>query len=63
MRASQDIAILERFTGLIACHPWYPGKEETIRECLIDFEERDAQGELTPEQKVRLLDPLLAPRR
>ena len=50
---------LERAVNLIARHPFYPGKQDAVHDCLNYLEERFLQGTLTLEQKSRLIAILL----
>jgi hypothetical protein len=52
---------LERTVGMIKRHPYYPGKELILDECLEDIDDRFRCGRLTAEQRGRLKDILLAP--
>jgi hypothetical protein len=45
---------LERTTRLIVQHPDFPGKDEAVRRCRDDIEQRFGLGELTEEQRTRL---------
>jgi hypothetical protein len=46
---------LERAVNLIARHPFYPGKQEALDDCLEDLEERFRAGSLTYDQKTTLI--------
>jgi hypothetical protein len=46
---------LERAVTLIARHPFYPGKQEALDDCVLDLEERSREGSLTPDQKSKLI--------
>jgi hypothetical protein len=48
----------EQSTRLIARHPDFPGKDETIGRCRCDIDDRFHQGMLTAEQRRRLLSIL-----
>jgi hypothetical protein len=54
---------LERTVGMIKRHPYYPGKEVLLDECLEDIDERYRSGRLTAEQRGRLRGILLEPAR
>jgi hypothetical protein len=45
---------LEQTIGMIQRHPYYPGKEQVVDECLRDIDERHRLGWLTDEQRGRL---------
>jgi len=45
---------LEQTIGMINRHPYYPGKELVVDECLRDIDERHRRGRLTDEQRCRL---------
>ena len=45
---------LEQTIGMIKRHPYYPGKELLVNECLRDIDERYRLGRLTGEQRGRL---------
>jgi hypothetical protein len=49
---------LEQTVGMIKRHPYYPGKELVLDECLEDIDDRYRQGRLTAEQRGRLRDIL-----
>lgn len=49
---------LERAISLIARHPFYPGKNEVVQDCLDELEERYREGSLTQEQKLLLISQL-----
>lgn len=61
MSETQVFQRLERAIGLIAGHPFYPGKQEALEDCLDDLEERYRQGTLTEDEKTRLVAILVAP--
>jgi hypothetical protein len=46
---------LEWAVTIIALHADYPGKQEAIAACLDDIEDRWLRGQLTLEQRLRLL--------
>jgi hypothetical protein len=46
---------LERTIGLIARHPYFPGKEDAVSRCGEEIEQRYRQGMLTDGQRTRLL--------
>ena len=50
---------LERAVTIIALHPDYPGKHEAIAECLEDIEGRWRRGQLSLQQRLRLLSLLV----
>jgi hypothetical protein len=50
---------LERTITIIAEHADYPGKQESIAECIADIEDRWNRGLLDIEQRFRLLAILL----
>jgi len=50
---------LEQTVGMIKRHPYYPGKEVVLDECLEDIDERYRLGRLTAEQRGRLREILL----
>jgi len=50
---------LEQTVGMIKRHPYYPGKEMVLDECLEDIDERYRLGRLTAEQRGRLREILL----
>jgi hypothetical protein len=52
---------LEQTVGMIKRHPYYPGKELLLDECLEDIDERFRLGRLTAEQRGRLREILLEP--
>jgi hypothetical protein len=52
---------LERTVGMIKRHPYYPGKEVLLDECLEDIDDRFRRGRLTEEQRGRLREILLEP--
>jgi hypothetical protein len=52
---------LERTVGMIKRHPYYPGKEVLLDECLEDIDDRFRRGRLTAEQRGRLREILLDP--
>jgi hypothetical protein len=52
---------LEYTVGMIKRHPYYPGKELLLDECLEDIDDRFRQGRLTAEQRGRLREILLEP--
>ncbi len=52
---------LEQTVGMIKRHPYYPGKEALLDECLEDIDERYRSGRLTAEQRGRLRDILREP--
>jgi hypothetical protein len=45
---------LEYTVGMIKRHPYYPGKELLLDECLEDIDDRFRRGRLTAEQRGRL---------
>jgi hypothetical protein len=54
----------ERLTytvGMIKRHPYYPGKELVLDQCLEDIDDRFRTGRLTAEQRHRLRGILLEP--
>lgn len=51
---------LEQAMSLIARHPFYPGKQQVIDECLEELGERVRQGTLTVEQHGHLVGILTA---
>jgi hypothetical protein len=52
---------LEQTVGMIKRHPYYPGKELLLDECLEDIDERYRSGRLTAEQHGRLREILCEP--
>jgi hypothetical protein len=46
---------LEKSVTIIARHADYPGKNDVVAECLNDVERRWRRGELTSEQRLRLV--------
>jgi hypothetical protein len=52
---------LEQTVGMIKRHPYYPGKEAVLDECLEDIDERYRVGRLTADQRGRLREILLEP--
>ncbi len=50
---------LEQTVGMIRRHPYYPGKEVLLDECLEDIDDRFRAGRLTAEQRGRLREILL----
>jgi hypothetical protein len=46
---------LERAVTMIARHPFYPGKQEALDDCVSDLEERSRDGSLTPDQTSKLI--------
>ncbi|MGE5754738.1 MAG: hypothetical protein ACM35G_03325, partial [Planctomycetaceae bacterium] len=52
---------LEQTIGMIQRHPYYPGKEQVVDECLKDIDERYRLGRLTDEQRGRLRAILVEP--
>ncbi len=50
---------LEYTVGMIKRHPYYPGKEVLLDECLEDIDDRFRRGRLTMEQRGRLRGILL----
>jgi hypothetical protein len=50
---------LVQTVGMIKRHPYYPGKEALLDECLEDIDERFRMGRLTADQRGRLRDILL----
>ena len=50
---------LERTIGMIKRHPYYPGKEVLLDECLEDIDDRFRRGRLTAEQRGQLRGILL----
>jgi hypothetical protein len=48
---TQEFERLERTVGLIKRHPYYPGKELLLDECLEDIDDRFRKGRLTAEQR------------
>jgi len=55
-----DFPNLERAVVWVAKYPFFPEKPEVVRECLEDVEGRFRRGELTAEQRSRLVS-ILAP--
>ena len=55
----QEYHGLVRVVGMIARHPDFPGKQDAVRECVLDIVERSRQGRLTPLQRGELLNVLL----
>ncbi len=51
---------LQRTLAMIANHPYYPGKAETIQECLDDLDAHYRKGEINLEQRSRLTTILLS---
>lgn len=51
---------LESAIRMIARHPFYPGKDDVVLDCLDDLEERCREGSLTLEQKTLLTEILTA---
>ena len=45
---------LEQAIGMIKRHPYYPGKDQIVDDCLRDIDERHRLGRLTDEQRGRL---------
>jgi hypothetical protein len=45
---------LEQAIGMIQRHPYYPGKEQVVDDCLREIDERHRRGRLTDEQRGRL---------
>jgi hypothetical protein len=45
---------LEQAIGMIKRHPYFPGKEQVVDDCLRDIDERHRLGRLTDEQRGRL---------
>jgi hypothetical protein len=60
MTESTTFTRLERTISLIARHPFYPGKNEIVHDCLDDLEDRYREGLLTYEQKATLASILTA---
>jgi hypothetical protein len=56
---TQEFERLEYTVGMIRRHPYYPGKEQLLDECLEDIDERFRKGRLTAEQRGRLRCVLL----
>jgi hypothetical protein len=54
---------LELAIGMIKRHPYYPGKEQVVVDCLKDIDERHRLGRLTDEQRGRLRASLGEPNR
>ena len=52
---------LANTVGMIKRHPYYPGKELLLDECLEDIDDRYRNGRLTAEQRGRLRGILLEP--
>lgn len=52
---------LQHTVGMIKRHPYYPGKELVLDECLEDIDERFRRGRLTAEQRGCLREILLEP--
>lgn len=52
--SAQSYRRLERTTRLIVQHPDFPGKEEAVRRCRDEIDQRFSRGELTEEQRTRL---------
>ena len=52
---------LANTVGMIKRHPYYPGKELLLDECLEDIDDRFRRGRLTAEQRGRLRGILLEP--
>jgi hypothetical protein len=50
---------LQYTVGMIKRHPYYPGKELVLDECLGDIDDRFRRGRLTAEQRGRLRGILL----
>ena len=50
---------LERTVDMIRRHPYYPGKEVVLDECLEEIEERFEIGRITADQRGILRDTLL----
>jgi hypothetical protein len=60
MSESAMFSRLEQTMCLIARHPFYPGKQQVVDECLEELEERVRQGTLTVEQRCHLVGILRA---
>lgn len=60
MSETQHFQRLEQAVSLIARHPYYPGKQDAVDECLEDIEERCRLGILTEDQKSRLVSILVS---
>jgi hypothetical protein len=56
---TQEFERLEHTVGMIRRHPYYPGKELLLDECLEDIDDRFRRGRLTAEQRGRLRHVLL----
>jgi hypothetical protein len=52
---ARHFRLLERTTNLIAHHSTFPGKDEAVKRCREDIEQRYRLGMLTVEQRDRLL--------
>jgi hypothetical protein len=52
---ARHFRMLERTVALIAHHSTYSGKEEALRRCRDEIDQRCRQGMLTREQRDRLL--------
>jgi hypothetical protein len=52
---------LEQTIDMIKRHPYYPGKETLLDECLEDIDDRYRRGRLTAEQRGKLRDCILRP--
>ncbi|MBX6312550.1 MAG: hypothetical protein IRY99_06470 [Isosphaeraceae bacterium] len=54
---TRDLSEFERLevvVSLIMRHPYYPGKESVLGECLEDIEARCQAGQISTEQRYRL---------
>jgi len=58
---SYEFDRLEQTVGMIKRHPYYPGKELVLDECLEDIDDRFRRGRLTAEQRGRLRQILEEP--
>lgn len=52
---------LQQTVKMIKRHPYYPGKELLLDECLEDIDDRYCRERLTAEQRGRLRSILLEP--
>ena len=52
---------LQNTISMIKRHPYYPGKELVLDECIEDIDDRFRKGRLTEEQHGLLRDILLEP--
>jgi hypothetical protein len=55
MTKTNDYQRLERAARLIARHPFFPGKDDAVADCIDDIEERCRLGLLSAEQRSRLI--------